>query len=85
MQLPNEAEFVLPNLVLPTIVFLALGLGVGIGIVLSICSYSICLVKSKKKEEDVAMEPVLPRLLFLGEKSVFLYCFGELLWQHLFV
>ena len=24
-----------------------------------------------KKEEDVAMEPVLPRLLFLGEKLVF--------------
>ena len=56
MQLPNEAEFVLPNLVLPTIVFLALGLGVGIGIVLSICSYSICLVKSKKKEEDVELD-----------------------------
>ena len=33
----------------------------------------------------VDMEPVLPRLLFLGEKSVFLYCFCELLWQHLFV
>ena len=30
MQLPNEAEFILPNLVLPTIVFLGLGLGVGI-------------------------------------------------------
>ena len=55
-QLPNEAEFVLPNLVLPTIVFLALGLGVGIGIVLSICSYSICLVKSKKKEEDIELD-----------------------------
>ena len=56
MQLPPGAEFVLPNLVLPTIVFLALGLGVGIGIVLSICSYSICLIKSKKKEEDVELD-----------------------------
>jgi len=56
MQLPPGAEFVLPNLVLPTIVFLALGLGVGIGIVVSICSYSICLIKSKKKEEDVELD-----------------------------
>ena len=56
MQLPPGAEFVLPNLVLPTIVFLALGLGVGIGVVVSICSYSICLVKSKKKEEDIELD-----------------------------
>ena len=49
---PPGAEFVLPNLVLPTIVFLALGLGVGNGIVVTICSYSNFLVKSEKKEED---------------------------------
>ena len=51
MQLPNEAEFILPNLVLPIIVFLALGLGVGIGSVVSICSNSICLVKFKERKK----------------------------------
>ena len=50
-QLPNEAEFVLPNLVLPTIVFLVLGLGVGIEVVASICSNSICLHKSKERKK----------------------------------
>ena len=34
-------------------------------------------ISTGKKEEDVAMEPVLPRFLFLGEKSVILFCFFE--------
>ena len=41
--------------------------------------------QQEKKEEDVAMEPVLPRLLFLSKKSVLLYCFDKLLWQYLFL
>ena len=56
MQPSPGAEFVLPNLVLPTIVFLVLGVGFGIGVVVSICSYSICLLKSKKKEEDIELD-----------------------------
>ena len=42
-------------------------------------------IVTRKKEEDVAMEPVLPRLFFLSKKSVFLHYFGELLWPHLFL
>jgi len=41
--------------------------------------------QQEKMEEVVAMGSVLPRLLFLGEKLVLLYCFSELLWQHSYV
>lgn len=62
MLLPNGEEYVLPDLVLPTIIFLVLGVGVGLGIVISVCLHAICIVqspKSNRREDHVELNSIV--------------------------